>query len=136
MDKYREINSLESIVFIWAAAAFLVFLYMVFIYFFQKIKSDIFIQIKRFNTEVFIPDRIFFEERRHKSFLTEKDLMHISRDKEFMDHLWRKEIDYYESLMRIVGSLRSLQFIQGSMVIFTVLVVAFGTFMIKNVFYK
>ncbi len=135
-ETQAKIRCVESIVFVLATVGLVAFFSILAVYLFKKIQMDIFFQIKHFNKKIFIPDRVFFEKYSDKSVLTEQDLIKISEDEEFMDHLMQKESDYHENLVKIVHAIKHLKFVSKSASVLTLLIVFAGIFLIKKVFHQ
>ncbi len=105
-------NSVESIIFFLAvlvcAAVGALYAYLKF----RRLEADLVVQIKTFNSSYFLKDRVFFEKYGQKEELGERDFPAMFRDTRFREHLWRKEIKYYEALVRIVETLKQRMFYQ------------------------
>jgi hypothetical protein len=103
-------NSVESIIFFLAvlvcAAVGALYAYLRF----RRLEADLAVQIKAFNSTFFLKDRLFFEKYGKKEELAERDFPAMFRDARFREHLWRKEIKYYEALVRIVETLKQRMF--------------------------
>jgi len=106
-------NSVESIIFFMAvlvcAAVGALYAYLKF----RRLEADLVVQIKSFNSSYFLKDRIFFEKYGRKEELAEQDFLAMFRDARFREHLWRKEIKYYEALVQTVETLKQRMFYQA-----------------------
>ena len=105
-------NSVESIIFFLAvlvcAAVGALYAYLRF----RRLRADLAVQVKSFNSSFFLKDRLFFEKYGRKEELGERDFLAMYRDTHFREHLWRKEIKYYEALVRIVETVKQRMFYQ------------------------
>ena len=67
-------------------------------------------QMKLFNRNIFLTDKSFFEKYAAKKELKERDFFKITQDANFMEHLWKKEINYYDELIKIVENIKLRKF--------------------------
>ena len=103
-----KLNSVESLVFslgtllvFLLAAIFVLYRYFAFR---QQVQSGILL----FNQGIFMKDRQIFDGYSHKTHLTGRDLLRLSRDQKLMTHLACKEERYFEAVRRIGDEMRVL----------------------------
>lgn len=99
-------NSVESIIFFLAVLVCAVVGALYAYFKFRQLQTELAVQIKTFNSNYFLKDRLFFQKYGQREELGESDFPAMFRDVVFREHLWRKEIKYYEALVRIVETLK------------------------------
>ena len=110
LKKQQVFHSLESITFTWSIIIATVIIAIYGFNKYRRLKTDVFMQMKTFNVSCFTKDRLIFEGYGEKRELEGKDFRRILNDKEFREHLWRQEINYYNEIVRIVENLKLLRF--------------------------
>ena len=117
LNKQQILNSFESLTFV-ISVLFVIALVIVYLYIkYRKLKTDVLIQVKSFNSTIFLSDKMIFERYQYKKELKKQDFIRMYKDSHFREHLWRKEIGYYKELVNIVENLRWLELYKWSMVI-------------------
>ncbi len=133
-DPHQQIRSLESIVYILAMVSVVIFFAGWVFFYFRKVKTRVLVQTRLFNKEIFMRDRLLFKKFAKKDTLETRDFLALTSDRDFMEHLWRKEVGYYEKLMTISQDLKLLRFLKLGSALFLALCLVLGYFLLSGVF--
>ncbi len=119
-DLHQNIRSVESVTYILTMVAVVIFLVCVGFFYFRKVKTQALIQTRFFNKEIFMNNRFLFEKFAEKDTLEPRHFFALGHDRQFMEHLWRKEVGYYEKLVNLIQTLKLLRFLKWGSAMFLV----------------
>jgi len=134
LDLHRDIRSVESVTFILVMVAVVIFMACVAILYFRKVKTQAIIQTRIFNRDIFMNNRFIFERFSRKDMLEPRDFLALGQDQRFMEHLWRKEVAYYEKLVNIIQAFKLLGFLKRGSVLFLIVSSILSYFLITGIF--
>ena len=134
VDLRQNIRLVESVTYILAMVSVVIFLVCLGFFYFRKVKTQAFIQTRFFNKEIFMNNRFLFEKFVEKDALEPRDFLVLARDRRFMEHLWRKEIGYYEKLVNLIQTLKLLRILKWGSAVFLVFCLVLGYLLMAGVF--
>ena len=135
VDVQQNLRSVESVTYIFAMVAVVIFLFCLAIFYYRKVKTQALIQTRFFNKDIFMNNRFLFEKFSEKDTLEAHDFIALGRDHRFMEHLWRKEVVYYEKLVILIQTLNFLRFLKWGSVVFLAFCLGLGYLLRVGVFY-
>lgn len=125
---------MESITFTWFVVVTTIVIIIYGYNKYRQLEREISLGIHMFNAKIFMPDRAMFDQYKNKKMLLGNDFIKMYKDDALREHLLKKEVSYYQELLKIVDNLNTLKFYKRLAVIILVGTASIEIFFVWSAF--